>query len=104
VKRWLKLTEGSTWPRPALESDESVGVEWKLRHAPDTLTRADQLLAASVMSAYGYMIIDMTQKRRNAVCREIRQQLEDGTAGSYNDSALEPPVYVHYLPGEEVTL
>jgi hypothetical protein len=76
VKAWLRLGDGSTWPRPALESDPGVSVEWKLRHTPGALTREDRMFAASVLHAYNYLLCDMTQKRRNTICREIRQQLE----------------------------
>ena len=38
--------DGTVWPI-------NVGdIEWKLRYAPNTLTREDQLVAASVLHAY----------------------------------------------------
>jgi len=35
----FKLSDGSSWPRPAMAMDEFNGVGWKCRYSPDTLTR-----------------------------------------------------------------
>lgn len=72
---YIKLSDGSSWPRPALEGDDNVSVEWKLRHAPDQVTREDMLVAASIISAYGYLTVDSTRNKRDLVCREIRAHL-----------------------------
>ncbi|AMS02666.1 hypothetical protein BJD55_gp100 [Gordonia phage Yvonnetastic] len=75
----IKLSNGSIWPRPALESDEEYGVGNRLRYLPqDKLTREDLLLAAAICDAYGYMIVSMTQRARNAACSEIRAKLRAG--------------------------
>ncbi|WKW86358.1 hypothetical protein SEA_BUDSKI_81 [Gordonia phage Budski] len=72
----IKLSDGSSWPRPALESDDEYGVGHRLRYLPqDKLTREDLLLAATICDSYGYMVVELTQRRRNAVCSEIQQQL-----------------------------
>jgi len=47
-------------------------VEWTLRHAPDQITRGDQLLAASVIAAYRELVIFKTAKERNYVCSAIK--------------------------------
>lgn len=44
----------------------------KLRYAPRTLTREDELTAASVISAY-ILMIETQQKKRNAVCKALRE-------------------------------
>lgn len=56
------------WPVPGERAGE---VEWCLRYAPDRLSRSDQLLAASIISAYRQMVGDPQTKRR-AVIRQLR--------------------------------
>ena len=73
---YIKLSDGSSWPRPAIEGDENLSVEWKLRHAPDRLTREDMLVAAEIISAYGYLTVDSPRPKRDLVCREIRAAIE----------------------------
>ena len=41
--------DGTVWPINV------GGIEWKLRYAPSTLTREDQLVAASVIAAYEHL-------------------------------------------------
>lgn len=68
-KTHTKVGPEMTWP----SYNEAVSeVEWKLRHAPESMTRSDQLTAASVIAAYMQMIGD-TQKKRNAVCKSLRE-------------------------------
>lgn len=73
----IKLSDGSTWPRPALESDDEVGIGWKLTHAPDQLTRPDLLEAASIVAAYGELVYAASREKRNLVCREVRQAMRE---------------------------
>jgi hypothetical protein len=47
-------------------------IEWKLRHAPESMTKGEKLAAASVIAAYMQMIGD-TQRKRNAVCKALRE-------------------------------
>jgi hypothetical protein len=68
----IKLPDDSSWPRPALESDPVSGAGWKARHCPDTLTRGEILQLAAIADAYGYLLCETTQKRRDYVCREMR--------------------------------
>ncbi|WKW86100.1 hypothetical protein SEA_JONJAMES_126 [Gordonia Phage JonJames] len=75
----IKLSNGSVWPRPALESDDEYGVGNRLRYMPqEMLTPEDLLLAAAICDAYGYMIMSMTQRARNEACNEIRAKLRAG--------------------------
>ncbi|WRQ09058.1 hypothetical protein JDBV02_00740 [Mycobacterium phage terelak] len=69
----FELSDGSSWPRPAMESDEYYGVGWKCRYSPESLTREDLLQLASIADAYGYLLLETTQKRRDFVCREARR-------------------------------
>lgn len=40
----------TTWP--VIEPDPEGGLEWRLRYAPDSIDRRDQLLLASIVAAY----------------------------------------------------
>lgn len=74
----IKISDGSTWPRPALESDDSTGLYWKLVRMPfEGLSQEDLTEAASIISAYGYLVAESTQEKRDLVCREIRQALRE---------------------------
>jgi len=70
----VQMSDGSSWPRPALESDERYGVGHILRYG--TPTRADLLAAASIIDAYGYLVAETTCRERDRVCREMRASLE----------------------------
>lgn len=75
MNRWIRIPDGSTWPRPTLDTDDALGAEWAARHAPDTVTREDLLWLTSVAHAYGHLLVESTQARRDQVCREIRAAL-----------------------------
>jgi hypothetical protein len=68
------ISDGSNWPRPAVGSDEENGIEWELRYAPlADITRSDLLVAAGIISAYGYLVMDSTRAKRDLVCRDMRE-------------------------------
>ena len=71
----IKLSDGSSWPRPALETDEHYGVGHTLRYASD-VTRQDLMAAAAICDAYGILVAESTQRQRDFVCREIRAALK----------------------------
>ena len=49
--RYEKLHPETVWP-----TAEAAGeLEWKLRYAPDEMTREDQLVTASCLAAYRYL-------------------------------------------------
>lgn len=73
----IKVSDGSTWPRPHVESDEEVGIEWKIRFAPDQLTQSDLLGAAAIISAYEHLVLGSTRSKRDLVCRDIRATLRE---------------------------
>lgn len=70
---YITLSDGSAWPRPALESDPEYGLGHRLRYG--TPTRADILEAAAIINAYGHLVVEASRDRRNFVCREIRAAL-----------------------------
>lgn len=69
----IKLSDGSSWPRPAMEFDEYYGVGHKARYNPEAITREDLLQLAAIADAYGYLLIETTRARRDFVCREARK-------------------------------
>lgn len=78
--RYLRLFRGEpdkarTFPSPIEPASEDNGVGWKLRYAPASLTREDQMYAASILDAYAYLICEMTAKDRQSVVSEIRRLL-----------------------------
>jgi hypothetical protein len=56
------------WPVPGERAGE---VEWRLRYAPEALSRSDHLLAASIINAYRQMVGDPKTKRQSVV-RQLR--------------------------------
>jgi len=81
VSTHIRFDDGSSWPRPALESDEEYGIGHRLRYARE-LTSSERMEAASVIAAYGYLIVEMTQERRNKVCAQIKSSLAEGVVDS----------------------
>lgn len=82
MSRYLRLfadepSKARTFPNPVEPDSDNCGVEWKLCHAPGTLTREDQMYAASVLSAYAYLVLEMTARDRQSVVSEIRRLVED---------------------------
>lgn len=63
----LRLLDGTVWPDPA----DPHEVEWRLRHTE--ASRGDVLVAAWYMEAYR-ALVRLTQKRRNEVCRQLKQE------------------------------
>jgi hypothetical protein len=71
------------WPVPG----EAAGnVEWRLRYAPEALSRSDHMLAASIINAYRQMVGDPETKRR-AVIRQLRLAQHE----SYSQQHCEQP-------------
>lgn len=61
--------DGMCWPFPCVRVGD---LEWKLRYSPESLTRADQLVAASVIAAYAEIVFNPIRVR-NAIVRQLRQ-------------------------------
>ena len=69
-EHWTRLTDGTTWPVPDRDdSDRPLG--WVLTYG--TPTRQELLRAVSIINAYGYLVLETTQDRRNQVVREIKK-------------------------------
>lgn len=63
--RYRKLADGTIWPTPG--DDPDGGLEWRLRYAPNSLTRPDQLVLASIVSAYRQLLCCPTRRRTEVV-------------------------------------
>lgn len=63
------LKDDTIWPDPKTVFYDDL--EWKLRYAQDSLSKGDLFVAAHVLSAYSDLI-NMTQKRRNKLCEELK--------------------------------
>lgn len=71
----IKLSDGSSWPRPFLESDDRTP-SWAARYAADSLTRSEIMQMASMCDAYGYLVCETDRQKRDLVAREIRAALK----------------------------
>lgn len=68
ANRYVSFGE-MTWPRP----DTDLG--WRLRYTPESLTRSDQLVLASIVDAYQELVTGKTVARRNACIAGIRKAM-----------------------------
>ena len=50
----------------------SDDLSWRLTFAQESITSTDMFRLASLMDSYHYLMFECTQKRRNAVCSEIK--------------------------------
>lgn len=66
MSRYRHLSDGTAFPIDVGE------LEWKLRYHPETLEKSDYLVLADVVASYEYLIKETTQKRRNFICKELR--------------------------------
>jgi len=70
MDRYVQI-EDMNWPDIGTPTTD---IAWKLNHAPDSLTREDQLVAASVICAYRELV-NGTQKKRNMVCKALKDHV-----------------------------
>lgn len=78
---WLKVGNGSTWPCPALESDENFGPAHRAIYNPDSLTRADLMYLASVAHAYGHLVtVPRAAKSLPMVRRALAEHINERTS------------------------
>jgi hypothetical protein len=68
------ISDGSTWPRPALESDDEYGLADILCWKPlADITQSQLLEAATIIQAYEYLVMESTRAKRDLVCRDMRE-------------------------------
>lgn len=73
--RYLRLPDGTVWPRPSMETDEDLGPAWRLTYAPDAITRVEQIHAAAMIEAYGTLIDTPDAARKlPAIRRALRNE------------------------------
>ena len=71
---WLHPGGDTTWPRPALESDEHFGPAWRARHAPGSLTLGDLMYLASVADAYEALVTEPSAAKYLPKIRALLRQ------------------------------
>lgn len=77
---YLRLEDGSTFPRPALEADEhhspAHAVRWQ---GAIVLDRHDEMWLASCADAFGYLVENPTEARRKIamIRRALAQESGD---------------------------
>jgi hypothetical protein len=71
--RFLTLSDETVWPTPG-DIPDGDGLERRLRFRPESITRSDQLVMASIISAYRELI-RCPETRRRFVVRELRRRL-----------------------------
>ena len=62
--------DGMCWPRAG---DAAGELQWRLRYAPQSVTREDQLHAAQIIEAYQTLVLGRTQKRRNEIAKKLAE-------------------------------
>jgi len=67
---YVKVDKEMVFPNPS--SEKLSDIEWRFRHARESVTDSDLLIAASVMGAYKEMVLHKTQTERNKVCGSIK--------------------------------
>ncbi len=68
---YVRVDNQMTFPNP---HDEKVNnIEWKMRYAPESISRGEMLIAASVFSAYRELVVHKTHWDRNQVCSAINR-------------------------------
>lgn len=54
----VTIDDGTLWPNPWGEKYHDIA--WRMRHAPECVSKSDLMCAASVMEAYAYLVGEKT--------------------------------------------
>jgi hypothetical protein len=65
MKRFARFF-GMTWPTV------DIDLAWRLIHAPNTVSRKDEVYLSSVLTAYE-TLIHATREKRERVCKQLRR-------------------------------
>lgn len=65
--RYTKVGDDMTWP-----SFDQGECEWRMRYANEETVLRERMIIASIVAAYRELI-DMPQKRRNGICKALRE-------------------------------
>lgn len=68
---YIKVGVDMTFPNPSCE--RIADIEWRMRHAKESMTDGVLVTAASVMAAYREIILHKASGDRNAVCSAIKK-------------------------------
>ena len=66
---YVQVDNQMTFPNP--HNEKVNNIEWKMRYAPEKISRGEMLVAASVFSAYRELVVHKNQRDRNQVCSAI---------------------------------
>jgi hypothetical protein len=80
VARGATFDDGTHWALPEVHDDNAHGVEWKLRYAPNQLTREDQLYLAGVLASYGSLLMLATKDGRERLAALKRAHVDGRSA------------------------
>ena len=81
IHKHVTLDDGTVWSTPCDHPDG--GLEWRLRYAPASITRTEQLLAAGIIKSYRELLAVPERRRRYVVSQiraAMRAQSEFGAA------------------------
>jgi len=73
-KDYAVLEDGTAFRFPNHNEDNLMR---RLTYAQDSITHTDMSRLASLMDSYHYLLFECTQKRRNAVCKEIKELYQE---------------------------
>ena len=80
-RKRIKLSDGSSWPRPALDRDDEVSLEWKLRYQPQRpFSPNERMEAAEIIAAYNHLMAEADRSKVELVIKEVRQALREECA------------------------
>lgn len=65
--RYTKIGDDMTWP-----SFDQGECEWRMRYANEETVLRERMIIASIVASYRELI-DMPQKKRNAICRALKE-------------------------------
>ena len=64
LARGATFDDGTHWTLPEVHDDDAHDTEWKLRYAPNQLTRDDQLYLAGLVASFGALLMLTTKDGR----------------------------------------
>ena len=82
---WVKLSDGSSFPLALSLDPDEYGIEWRLRYAPDSITRGDLFHLAAIVSAYNVLIYESNREKRDLVSRDMKQAMNEAMEEATND-------------------
>ena len=85
MARYITIGDGAVWPLAISLDPDRVGIEWRLRYAPDSITRTDLLVLAGIVSAYNWIMLETTAARAPGILRAYRREAKALAAAEQED-------------------